>query len=71
VCAAPMGMLPAGGQQLGGDMLASWAEGLGQSRAGVRGRGCLRFAFCGRVSTEDWQDPSRRGHGSCSRPRCS
>jgi len=24
---------------------------------GVRGRGCLRFAFYGRVSTEDWQDP--------------
>ena len=22
-----------------------------------RGRGCLRFAFYGRVSTEDWQDP--------------
>jgi hypothetical protein len=57
VCAAPMGMLPAGGQRPGGDMLASWAEGLGQSRAGARGRGCLRFAFYGRVSTEDWQDP--------------
>jgi len=38
-------------------MLASWAEGLGQSRAGAGGRGCLRFAFYGRVSTEDWQDP--------------
>jgi site-specific DNA recombinase len=38
-------------------MLASWAEGLGQNRAGVRGHGCLRFAFYGRVSTEDWQDP--------------
>jgi DNA invertase Pin-like site-specific DNA recombinase len=38
-------------------MLASWAEGLGHDRAGVRGRGCLRFAFYGRVSTEDWQDP--------------
>ena len=23
----------------------------------MRGRGCLRFAFYGRVSTEDWQDP--------------
>ena len=40
-----------------GDMLASWAEGLGRGRAGMRGRGCLRFAFYGRVSTEDWQDP--------------
>jgi len=38
-------------------MLASWAEGLGQSRTGAGGRGCLRFAFYGRVSTEDWQDP--------------
>jgi site-specific DNA recombinase len=57
VCAAQMGMLPAGGLRPGGDMLASWAEGLGQSRAGGQGRGCLRFAFYGRVSTEDWQDP--------------
>src|ERR1039457_1158033 len=55
VCAAPMGMLPACGP--GVDMLASWAEGLGQSRAGVQSRECLRFAFYGRVSTEDWQDP--------------
>ena len=23
----------------------------------MHGRGCLRFAFYGRVSTEDWQDP--------------
>ena len=38
-------------------MLTSWAEGLGRDRAGVGGRGCLRFAFYGRVSTEDWQDP--------------
>ena len=57
MCAAPMGVLPAGGMRPGGDMLASWAEGLGRDPAGVRGRGCLRFAFYGRVSTEDWQDP--------------
>jgi site-specific DNA recombinase len=38
-------------------MLASWAEGLGHGRVGMRGRRCLRFAFYGRVSTEDWQDP--------------
>ena len=37
-------------------MLAAWAEGLG-GQAGIRSRGCLRFAFYGRVSTEDWQDP--------------
>ena len=52
-----MGVLPAGGMRPGRDMLASWAEGLDRDRAGVRGRGCLRFAFYGRVSTEDWQDP--------------
>ena len=38
-------------------MLASCAEGLGHGRVGVRDRRCLRFAFYGRVSTEDWQDP--------------
>ena len=48
---------PAGGEQPGGDVLASWAEGLASRRAGMRGRGCLRFVFYGRVSTEDWQDP--------------
>ena len=37
-------------------MLAAWAEGL-DGRAGRRGRECVRFAFYGRVSTEDWQDP--------------
>jgi hypothetical protein len=57
VCAAPVGVLPAGGLRPGGDMLASWAEALGRDRAGVGGRACLRFAFYGRVSTEDWQDP--------------
>ena len=57
MCAAPMGVLPAGRVRPGGDMLASWAEGLGRDRAGVCGRGCLRLAFYGRVSTEDWQDP--------------
>ena len=40
----------------GGDVLASWAERL-SGRAGKRGGGVLRFAFYGRVSTEDWQDP--------------
>ncbi|MDQ2816022.1 MAG: recombinase family protein [Actinomycetota bacterium] len=38
-------------------MLAQWAEGLSRSRPGRRGGGVLRFAFYGRVSTEDWQDP--------------
>ena len=29
----------------------------GPRRARAAGRGGLRFAFYGRVSTEDWQDP--------------
>ena len=37
-------------------MLGSWAEEL-TSRVGKRARGAMRFAFYGRVSTEDWQDP--------------
>ena len=57
MCAAPMGMMPAAGQRKDGDVLAAWAEGLAGRRGEMRGRGCLRFAFYGRVSTEDWQDP--------------
>jgi hypothetical protein len=53
-----MEITAAGGGRAGGDVLAAWAEGLAAARGGaVRGRGCLRFAFYGRVSTEDWQDP--------------
>ena len=40
----------------GGDVLAEWAQTLTGQAAG-RSRGRLRFAFYGRVSTEDWQDP--------------
>ena len=40
----------------GGDVLGSWAEHLA-GRAGDDARGCLRFAFYGRVPAEDWQDP--------------
>jgi site-specific DNA recombinase len=36
--------------------LAAWAQRTGR-RPGDPGRGRLRFAFYGRVSTEDWQDP--------------
>jgi site-specific DNA recombinase len=49
----PGGRLGAG---QGEDALASWAESL-TGRAGKQGRRPLRFAFYGRVSTEDWQDP--------------
>ena len=37
--------------------LAAWAEASGSRRAEGHERGALRFAFYGRVSTEDWQDP--------------
>jgi site-specific DNA recombinase len=37
--------------------LVAWAEESGRRRAGGPARGGLRFAFYGRVSTEDWQDP--------------
>ena len=37
--------------------LAAWAERSGRRRAEGTGGGGLRFAFYGRVSTEDWQDP--------------
>jgi site-specific DNA recombinase len=37
--------------------LAAWAERSGRRRAGVGRPGRVRFAFYGRVSTEDWQDP--------------
>ncbi len=55
--ATPMRMLPAGGRRPDGDVLARWADGLGRRQRGEPGRGLLRFAFYGRVSTEDWQDP--------------
>jgi len=38
-------------------MLAGWAERTGRRRAAEPARGGLRFAFYGRVSTEDYQDP--------------
>jgi site-specific DNA recombinase len=40
----------------GGDVLAEWVQSLTSQTAG-RSRGRLRFAFYGRVSTEDCQDP--------------
>jgi DNA invertase Pin-like site-specific DNA recombinase len=41
--------------------LVAWAEESGRRRAGGPARGGLRFAFYGRVSTEDWQDPVTSG----------
>jgi hypothetical protein len=48
----------------GGDTLEAGAERTGYRRAASHGRGGLRFAFYGRVSTEDWLDPvtSRARH---------
>src|SRR6266567_4318302 len=37
--------------------LAGWAQQSGQAPAEPGRPGALRFAFYGRVSTEDWQDP--------------
>src|SRR4029077_262074 len=37
--------------------LEEWAERFGRCRPGFPPRGRQRFAFYGRVSTEDWQDP--------------
>ena len=37
--------------------LAAWAERSGRRHVGGPAGGGLRFAFYGRVSTEDWQDP--------------
>jgi hypothetical protein len=45
------------GGDSGADVLAAWAEGAGRNQAATQAGGCLRFAFYGRVSTEDWQDP--------------
>jgi site-specific DNA recombinase len=54
---APFDREPGAGKGAGGDVLVPWAERTGRRRAGVPGRGGLRFVSYGRVSTEDWQDP--------------
>ncbi len=40
-----------------GGGLVAWAERSGRHRSAGASREVLRFAFYGRVSTEDWQDP--------------
>jgi site-specific DNA recombinase len=40
-----------------GRLLADWAQQSGRTTAEPGQAGRLRFAFYGRVSTEDWQDP--------------
>ena len=61
--------MPSAGQAAGGDMLALWAEATGRRRAAGHGLGRLRFAFYGRVSTEDWQDPVTSRARQRERPR--
>jgi site-specific DNA recombinase len=41
----------------GGSALAGWAQRSGRATAEPGRAGGVRFAFYGRVSTEDWQDP--------------
>jgi site-specific DNA recombinase len=48
---------PVTGQEQGEGSLLAWAERTGRRQAAQPGGGGLRFAFYGRVSTEDWQDP--------------
>src|SRR5260370_37095907 len=45
--------------------LAAWAERTGRRGTSGPAAGGLRFAFYGRASTEDWQDPAT----SPGRPR--
>jgi site-specific DNA recombinase len=40
-----------------GDRLTAWAERSGRRHPSNPSQGDLRFAFYGRISTEDWQDP--------------
>jgi site-specific DNA recombinase len=50
--------------------LAAWAEASGRRRASGGARGEYRFAFYGRVSTEDWQDPvTSRARRRIERPK--
>ena len=45
------------GQRAGRDGLLAWAQRSGLRGCAAAGQGSLRFAFYGRVSTEDHQDP--------------
>lgn len=47
----------AGIRKLDAGGLLEWAERTGRRQVMAPGRGGLRFAFYGRVSTEDYQDP--------------
>jgi site-specific DNA recombinase len=57
VAAAAWWAGPASGRPADGHTLALWAEGTRRRGIAEPARGGLRFAFYGRVSTEDHQDP--------------
>jgi site-specific DNA recombinase len=57
MAAAALRALPAPGLRAGGDTLELWADRSRRRRAAESSGGGLRFAFYGRVSTEDHQDP--------------
>jgi hypothetical protein len=57
MAATAMPRVATAGQAAGGDMLTPWAEATRRRRAAGHGLGGLRFAFYGRVSAEDWQNP--------------
>ena len=57
------------GAGVGTDVLAAWVRSTAR-RAGQAPGGGLMFAFYGRVSTEDWQDPVTSRARSGSRPGC-
>jgi site-specific DNA recombinase len=54
---ATMSVVPVGADRDTGDALVAWVERSGSQRASEPCKGGLRFAFYGRVSTEDRQDP--------------
>ena len=51
-----MATMPGPGAGPGADVLMAWAE-QSRRRAAEPDQASMRFAFYGRVSTEDWQDP--------------
>src|SRR6266581_3760009 len=58
---SPAAMMPpdprgSPGPAAGADLLSAWVKRI-SPRPAVQEQAGLRFAFYGRVSTEDWQDP--------------
>ena len=66
--AVPSAPGPGPGLRGDGGALMLWAERTARGSGRATGHGGLRFAFYGRVSTEDWQDPVTSRARSGSRP---